>query len=282
MKKEWAVPSIVILSIIISSPLFSNTAVAITGNIQPELTSYVGVVVLFSDAARQQPYGYCSGFLISPTVMVTAGHSLLGAEAVSVCFDDGPINYDFQDKQVIYYSTDAIYTGSPITYSEYIPAFSGNQEFSTSDIGLIKLDQPVTGIKEFPTLPPPGFSDTLAAKTNLTVIGYGFQYQTNPRDNGTEKSWIGSMSRNSARVQLLTANFEGSSGYLKLTANNGQDKGGIAFGDSGGPVIYKADSKGQDTVIAVNSFVSSINCRGVTYHARLDTPQVLAWINEHR
>ena len=105
------------------------------------------------------------------------------------------------------------------------------------------------------------------------------QIQTNPRNDGPENSWIGTVSRNSAQVELLNGNFKGSDCYLKLTANNGQDKGGIAFGDSGGPVIYKADSKGQETVIAVNSFVSSINCGGVTYHARLDTPQVLAWIN---
>ena len=66
MKTAWVVTWIVILSVIISSPLFSNTAVAITGNFQPDKTPYVGVVVLFSDTARQNPIGYCSGFLISP------------------------------------------------------------------------------------------------------------------------------------------------------------------------------------------------------------------------
>ena len=86
--------------------------------------------------------------------MVTAGHSLIGTEAVSVCFDDGPISYAIQDGQVIYYGVDTIYTGKPVKYSEYIPAFSGNQEFETSDIGLIILDQTVTSITEFPILPP--------------------------------------------------------------------------------------------------------------------------------
>ena len=104
------------------------------------------------------------------------------------------------------------------------------------------------------------------------------KYQTNPRNNGPENSWIGQLSRNSAQVQLLSSNFKGSDCYLKLTANNGQDKGAIAFGDSGGPVIYTATT-GQDTVLAVNAFVSSSNCGGVSYHTRLDTPQVLAWIN---
>jgi hypothetical protein len=276
MRRVWVVTWILILSVIISSPLFSNTAVAITGNFQPELASYVGVVVLFSDAARQQPFGYCSGFLISPTVMVIAGHSLQGTEAVSVCFDKGPISYTIQDKQIIYYGTSTIYTGKPLQYPLYVPSLSDNEEFGTSDIGLIILDKPVKSVKEFPKLPQAGYGETLATKTDLTVIGYGYQYQTNPRNNGPEYSWSGLLSRNSAQVQLVSANFEGSSRYLKLTANDAQGKGAIVFGDSGGPVIY--NNGYQDIVLALNAFISSDNCGGVSYHTRLDTPQVLAWI----
>jgi hypothetical protein len=275
MKKAWAI--IIALSCLLSAPLFFGTATAKTGNFRPDATPYVGVVVLFKDTARTQPFGYCSGFLLSPTVMVTAGHSLVDAKAVSVCFDQNPISSVSQDGQIIYNSADTIYTGTPVTYPKYTPAFSGNHEFDTSDIGLIKLDQSVTGITEFPALPKAGYTETLAAKTDLTVIGYGVQYQANPRNNGPENSWIGSVSRNSAQVQLLPSNFEGSSCYLKLTANNGGGKGGIAFGDSGGPVIYTQD--GKDTVLAINAFVSSANCGGVSYHTRLDTPQVLAWIS---
>ena len=87
---------------------------------------------------------------------------------------------------------------------------------------------------------------------------------------------IGLLSRNSAQVQLLSANFQDSEYYLKLTANDAQDKGAIAFGDSGGPVIYTNGN--QDIVLALNAFISSANCGGVSYHTRLDTPQVLAWI----
>jgi hypothetical protein len=73
----------------------------------------------------------------------------------------------------------------------------------------------------------------------------------------------------------LNSNFQGSDYYLKLTANTAQGKGTIVFGDSGGPVIYQVE--GQDVVVAVNAFVSSVNCNGVSYHTRLDTAQVLAW-----
>jgi hypothetical protein len=276
MKKAWALT--ITVSILLCAPLFFSTATAVTGNFEPDSTPYVGIAVLFSDAARQQPFGYCSGFLLTPTVMVTAGHSLLGAEAVSVCFDQGPISYAIQNGQIIYHGADTIYTGAPVTYPQYIPAFSGNQEFSTSDIGLIILDQPVTSITEFPVLPQEGLTETLAAKTDLTVIGYGMQTQTNPRNNGPDNSWIGTLSRNSAQVELLKSNFKGNDCYLKLTANNGGSKGAIVFGDSGGPVIYTSDD--QDIVLAVNTFANSANCKGVSYHTRIDTANILNWINE--
>jgi len=256
--------------------MFCSTTTAITGNSKPDTTPYVGIIVLFSDAARQQPIGYCSGFLLSPTVMVTAGHSLVGVSAVSVCFDKGPISYVIEEGKIIYSGVSAIYDGTPAAYPGYIPALSGNSEYATSDIGIILLEQPVTDITDFPALPQAGFTETLKAKTELTVIGYGVQYQTNPRNNGVINSWTGTVSQNSATTELINANFAGSDKYLKLTTNPSQGKGGIAFGDSGGPVIY--NDNGADVAVGVNAFVSSANCNGVSYHTRLDTPQVLAWI----
>ena len=259
--------------------LYAGTATAITGNTQLDTTPYVGVVVLFADTARTQPIGYCSGFLISQTVMVTAGHSLIGIEAVSVCFDQGPISYGVIDGKLVYYGADTIYNGNPVTYPAYNPSLAGNQEFQTSDIGLIILVQPVKGVTEFPALPPVGFTETLPTKTDLTIIGYGFQTQTTPKNNGPQNSWTGTVSRNSATAQLSNSNFKGSDNYLKLSANPSQGKGAIAFGDSGGPVIYNAN--GQDVAVALNAFVSSSNCNGVSYHTRLDNAQVQAWIGSY-
>lgn len=267
--------TITTLIIATTMALFTAQATAITGNPTPNNTPYVGIVVLFGDTARTQPIGYCSGFLISPTVMVTAGHSLIGTQAVSVCFDQGPIAYTIQNGQLTYYGTNTIYTGTPATYPGYNPTLHGNQEFQTSDIGLIILDQPVTTVTEFPTLPTAGFNEALNKKTDLTAIGYGMQTQITPKNNGPTASWIGTLSRNSATVQVVNTNDL----YLKLTANSAQGKGAIVFGDSGGPVIYTVN--GQDVAVAVNAFVSSSNCNGVSYHTRLDNTQVLAWISSY-
>jgi hypothetical protein len=34
-----------------------------------------------------------------------------------------------------------------------------------------------------------------------------------------------------------------------------------------------------NTVLAVNSYVTNMNCSGVGYSSRVDIPAVLAWIN---
>jgi hypothetical protein len=35
---------------------------------------------------------------------------------------------------------------------------------------------------------------------------------------------------------------------------------------------------GTDTVVAVNSYVTNSNCKGVVYSEWVDPPEVLAWI----
>ncbi len=260
-----------------------SSVYAITGDFTPDSTPCVGVVVLFADAARQVPIGYCTGFLLSPTVMLTAGHSCVGVAAVSVCFDQGPISYIIKDGELIYSTNEPVYNGVPTAYPEYLLNVmtgddNANSAFASSDLGVIVLDEPVTGVTTFAALPNVGFSDSLPTKTSLKVIGYGVQYQITPRNNGPENAWVGYVSRNSAQVDLKLGNFAGSDRYIRCSANPGQDKGGIAFGDSGGPVVYTA-ANGQETVIAVNAYVNSASCAGVTYHTRIDVSQILTWIN---
>ena len=274
----WATMSALIVLVTLSGSVYG-----ITGNYKPDSTPYVGVVVLFSDAARTNPVGYCSGILISPTVMLTAGHGTFGAAAVSVSFDKGPITYSIQNGKLVYPSNEVIYNGTPITYPEYaLSAISGankgNHLFSSSDIGLIILDTPVKEVTEFPSLPPADFTNTLPAKTNLQLIGYGAQFQVTPKNTGVANSWTGTLSCNSGQTQLIPGNFAGSDKYLKLTANPSQGKGGVAFGDSGGSVLYNANNGNPSMVLAINAYVTNSNCAGVTYHTRIDIPQVLAWI----
>lgn len=268
--------TLAILPAIIALLTLSNTAYGITGNYQPDSTPYVGVVVLFNDDGTA--IGYCSGVLISSTVMLTAGHSTFGAATASVCFAKGSITYTIQDGEIVSPNPLTIYNGELWTYSEY--EFSvinglnkGNNLYSSSDIGLIVLDKPVTEVTTYANLPPVGFADTLDEKTDLKVMGYGVH---TPKNNGEENSLFGTISCNSAQTQLVSGNFAGCDKYLKLTANPSQGKGGVAFGDSGGPVIYHNDN--QDMLLAINTYVTNANCNGVTYHTRIDLTAVQTWI----
>jgi hypothetical protein len=82
------------------------------------------------------------------------------------------------------------------------------------------------------------------------------------------------LTRYFAPSQLVQSNNIQSDEFLKLTANPAQGKGGICFGDSGGPDILS----GTRTVLAVNSYVTNGNCAGVTYSQRVDLPDILAFI----
>ena len=87
--------------------------------------------------------------------------------------------------------------------------------------------------------------------------------------------WTGLRNRFYAPVKLIAANFVHSDEFIRLSANPAQGKGGSCFGDSGGPDLLG----GTNTVLAVNSYVTNANCKGVTYSNRIDTAEVLAWIN---
>ena len=63
--------------------------------------------------------------------------------------------------------------------------------------------------------------------------------------------------------------------FMRLSLNPGGEKGGTCFGDSGGPDLLG----GTNTIVAVNSYVTNINCSGIGYSSRVDIPEVLEWIN---
>lgn len=270
-----------ILCAIMVLAAFCGTTIAITGNFGADSTPYVCVVVLFADAARTQPLGLSTGVLVSPTVVLTAGHSVLGGAAASVCFDQGPLSYIIDQTGKITYSTNQpIYNGAPIAYPLYALSVAAGAKPSsvlqTSDIGIIVLDTPVAEVGSYAQLPVVGLADTLAVNSNLQAIGYGVQEQRSPRGHGVD-TWVGTITRNSGTVQLLSTSFQGSSSYLKCTANAAQGKCGIAFGDSGGPLLCSVD--GETVVLAINAYVGNENCAGVSYHARLDLPTLQSWIN---
>jgi len=79
-----------------------------------------------------------------------------------------------------------------------------------------------------------------------------------------------------APSELISGRFVNSAEYMRLALNPGRGSGGTCFGDSGGPNLLR----GTSTVLAVNSYVTNVNCSGVGYSSRVDIPEVLEWIDE--
>jgi hypothetical protein len=267
----------------------SSTAYAITGNYEPDdgRHPYVGLLVfdVYDPILEMNmPAWRCTGSLIAPDVVLCAGHCCDGAVAARVWFDED-ITYDNVPFPLYPYGgpgSGAI-EGAPYTNPEYRtlpgdPPGNGIPTFSYRDVGIVVLDEPVY-MDEYAELPTAGLVDTLTVMTDVDLVGYGVQYQVKIPGNELPSPppyyrWAGPRFRFYAPAQLLSGEFSWSDEFVRCTANPGRGKGGTAFGDSGGPVLLG----GTNTILAVNSYVTNINCKGTTYHSRIDIPDVLTWI----
>ena len=270
MKAGVLVVAVVILAIALAS---SGAVQAIT-NGQPDGNNhpYVGRIV-FYDANNVPTWWSCSGSLISEHRFLTAGHCIVyepGLVRAQVWFDAGPMAIDpaYTGGSC---NENGPYTGFPCAGGTWgTPYFNPHY-----DVGVVTLDEAVTGLG-FAALPSPGLVDTLANKTPIDFVGYGTQEQVMayPGQPPVER-WTGWGERMYAPSELIAANFPLSDRYIRVALNPGGGSGGICYGDSGGPDLLA----GTNTVLAVNSFVNNVNCAGVGHSARVDIPDVLAWIN---
>ncbi len=228
---------------------------------------YVGLVV-FEDTPGH-PAWRCSASLLSPTKLLTAGHCTDGAVAARVWFDEiveGNPEYPFPGP--------SSYEGIPYTNPDFcIGCGGGLPGFALRDVGVVVLSEPVPPdkVSQYATLPSPGVVDTLKNKTRMDLVGYGVQERLR---GGGPPVWAGLRVRLFAPTELVSGKFTHSDEFMRLALNASRGTGGTCFGDSGGPDLLA----GTNMVLAVNSYVTNLNCTGVGYSQRIDIPEVLSWI----
>lgn len=244
----------------------------------------------------------CSGTLVSPTIVLTAGHctygvGLDGASTIEggdggggndmwVSFSEVPdyegiplsVNYipgrnqeRYEDRVAWINSNPDWHHGTSYPHPGYL-----DEAFYLYDLGVVVLDEPVY-MAEYGALPElrylNGFMRMEKAQRRFTPVGYGLEKVL---PIGVE----GGDTRRKANVMLITLKGTGNAPrgtYAIFTNSIGTvHQGGTCYGDSGGPVF----DKGTNVIVAVTSFGMSPNCTGMGGGYRVDQPDDLAWLEE--
>ncbi len=266
MKKK-----VIVFALVLVLLLTSVTAgLAVTdGELDGE--DHPNVVLLLMDVGGQ-PAFRCSGTLLSPTVLLTAGHctnNFPGSPYTGMRVftesdvDNGNNTYPFgggpNSVEAVSWAAHPLYETAP---------------FFVHDVGVVILEAPgVVGLAEYGALPTVDQLDGLKTRRGLqntafTAVGYGLQ-QINPVFIQADRV------RMVANPRLIQINVPGFTGDFSLLLSNNHSTGGTCFGDSGGP-NFLGDS---NVVAGVTSFGINGNCAGTGGVFRMDRQDVLDFVN---
>ena len=253
-------------------------ASAITGG-EPDGNRHpnVGLILFYSEDGRFR----CTATLVTPTVLLTAGHCTEGTVGKTLVDFRSVVAYQPPTGYPVAANPDTGYTQAEIEAAGFLsgtaythPDYSGFTDLNNwNDVGVIVLDRPVTTI-EPATLAPLNYLDAYAQprlnQTIFTSVGYGTEVRKPA--SGPQKPIPESypLIRRVAYQpgQKLTNQILQLNGNM----NDTRGTGGTCFGDSGGPTFL------NDYVVAVTSYTYTQNCRYLGGYSRVDIEVVQDWL----
>jgi hypothetical protein len=254
---------------------------------RPDGTDHPQVVAILFQ--RADGYYSCSGTLLSPTVVLTAGHCTeddAGNPNLNTWVRNDPV-IDFETERPNYPTLqawiDALWISGTATAH---PQYSSYSLFpNTYDVGVIVLDQPIV-VSEYGELPTLGQFDALRTAKGrpsgrqAVIVGYGLQGRI---PAFAQDEWV----RYQATSTIINTGQSANAGAQNFVYTNnpgrGTGPGGTCSGDSGGPAFWIDPATGEETniIIGINSYTVTPLCNGNDYQFRTDIAATLDFVSPY-